>query len=68
MDPQQRIQLEALAVVMFESFLRQQATEGRGKSIQDWLDLKHSERHYWRREALAMAREDFDPERIWEEE
>lgn len=53
----EKLALEAVAIGMFESFLRQQATEGRGKSINDWYDLQVDERDHWRDAALEMLDE-----------
>ena len=49
--------LETLAVTLFESFMRQQASEGRGKSIQDWCDIPKESRVYWRNKAVEMTTE-----------
>lgn len=51
------IALEGLAVSMFESFMRRQATEGRGKSVRDWYGLQPEERTYWRGNAAEMVEE-----------
>lgn len=57
--------LETLAVNLFESFLRQQANEGRGKSIQDWCGLDKGDRTFWRNKAAEMITELYElrPER-----
>lgn len=41
--------LEAAAVAAFESFLRQQATESRGRSVQNWHGLEPDDRDHWRK-------------------
>lgn len=53
----EKLAIEAVAIGMFESFLRQQATENRGRSIQDWKDLDKDSRVYWREAALFMTKE-----------
>ncbi len=53
----EKLALEAVAIGMFESFLRQQATEGRGKSVQDWQDLQIDDRNSWRDAAADMLAE-----------
>ena len=60
MEFHQRISLEAVAIALFESFLRQQTSEGRGASVKDWFDLEPEERTEWRKDALTMVREDFE--------
>ena len=52
--------LETLAVTLFESFMRQQASEGRGKSIQDWCDIPQESRIFWRNKAVEMTAEFYD--------
>ena len=50
----EKLALETVAIAMFESFLRQQASEGRGKSVQDWNGLEVAERNAWRYHADKM--------------
>lgn len=57
LDRNEKLALEAVAIGMFESFLRQQATEGRGKSVQDWYALTLDERDHWRDAGIEMLRE-----------
>jgi hypothetical protein len=53
----EKLALEAVAIGMFESFLRQQATEGRGITVQDWKDLTVDARNSWRDSAADMLSE-----------
>lgn len=57
MTTSEKLALEAVAIGMFESFIRQQATEGRGKSVKDWHDLQIDDRDSWRDVALTMLEE-----------
>lgn len=53
----ERFALEAAAIGAFESFIRQQDNEGRGKSIRDWTDLTAADRDSWRSKVRELVLE-----------